>query len=387
MRNIPLIVPFATAAFGARLFLNEPDTGIDNALVIPQNGSLPDLSRLLGLPDFDWAARHILNDSTYTQFRYGSGGEWSYRNNLEAFHRLRFRPRVMVNIIDIESSLETSILGFNFSAPFFISPCAMAGLTHPEAERGLVEAAGKEGILYMPSLAATLSISEIANARVTEDQVLFQQIYVSKNQTENRLLFQQVEQTGAKAMVLTVDSAGDRTRQRALRYVPDTNIARSTRYTYMTWDYYRQLQNMTSIPIIPKGIQTVEDARMAVEVGARAIFLSNHGGRALDGSPSPVEAALEIFEKDPEIFQQIEVYADGGVRYGTDALKLLALGVRAVGLGRPFMFANVYGTQGVTRAIQLLKKEIAISAASLGVGNLKNINSTYIQLAPNGWYS
>ncbi|KAL5320017.1 hypothetical protein ACEPPN_013076 [Leptodophora sp. 'Broadleaf-Isolate-01'] len=275
----------------------------------------------------------------------------------------------------------------------------MAGLTHPEAERGLVEAAGKEGILYMvsrtstiyflgvPSLAATLSISEIANARVTEDQVLFQQIYVSKNQTENRLLFQQVEQTGAKAMVLTVDSAGDRTRQRALRYVPDTNIARSTRYTYMTWDYYRQLQNMTSIPIIPKGIQTVEDARMAVEVGARAIFLSNHGGRALDGSPSPVEVALEIFEKDPEIFQQIEVYADGGVRYGTDALKLLALGVRAVGLGRPFMFANVYGTQGVTRAIQLLKKEIAISAASLGVGNLKNINSTYIQLAPNGWYS
>ncbi|KAH9221747.1 (S)-2-hydroxy-acid oxidase [Leptodontidium sp. 2 PMI_412] len=387
MRNIPLIVPFATAAFGARLFLNEPDTGIDNALVIPQNGSLPDLSRLLGLPDFDWAARHILNDSTYTQFRYGSGGEWSYRNNLEAFHRLRFRPRVMVNIIDIESSLETSILGFNFSAPFFISPCAMAGLTHPEAERGLVEAAGKEGILYMPSLAATLSISEIANARVTEDQVLFQQIYVSKNQTENRLFFQQVEQTGAKAMVLTVDSAGDRTRQRALRYAPDTNIARSTRYTYMTWDYYRQLQNMTSIPIIPKGIQTVEDARMAVEVGARAIFLSNHGGRALDGSPSPVEVALEIFEKDPEIFQQIEVYADGGVRYGTDALKLLALGVRAVGLGRPFMFANVYGTQGVTRAIQLLKKEIAISAASLGVGNLKNINSTYIQLAPNGWYS
>lgn len=182
-------------------------------------------------------------------------------------------------------------------------------------------------------------------------------------------------------MVLTVDSAGDRTRQRALRYVPDTNIARSTRYTYMTWDYYRQLQNMTSIPIIPKGIQTVEDARMAVEVGARAIFLSNHGGRALDGSPSPVEVALEIFEKDPEIFQQIEVYADGGVRYGTDALKLLALGVRAVGLGRPFMFANVYGTQGVTRAIQLLKKEIAISAASLGVGNLKNINSTYVSTA------
>ncbi|OHW95226.1 glycolate oxidase, partial [Colletotrichum incanum] len=325
---------------------------------------LPNLSRLLGLPDFDWAARHILNDSAYTQFRYGSGGEWSYRNSLEAFHRVRFRPRVMVDIMDIESFLKTSILGYNFSAPFFISPCAMAGLTHPEAERGLVEAAGKETILYMPSLAATLSIDDIADARVAEDQVLFQQIYVSNNQTENKMLFQQVEKTGAKAMVLTVDSAGDRTRQRALRYVPDTNIARSTRYDYMTWDYYQQVQNMTSIPIIPKGIQTVEDARMAVEVGAPAIFLSNHGGRALDGSPSPVEVAMEIFEKTPKIFQQIEVYADGGVRYGADVLKLLALSVRAVGLGRPFMFANVYGTEGVTRAIQLLKKEIAWSGQS-----------------------
>ncbi|GKT65254.1 cytochrome mitochondrial precursor protein [Colletotrichum tofieldiae] len=183
------------------------------------------------------------------------------------------------------------------------------------------------------------------------------------------MVFQQAEKTGARALVLTADSAGDPTRHRALRYIPDTNIAHPNRNTYMTWDCCRQLQNMNSIPIIHRGIQTAEDACMAVEVGAPAIFLSNHGGHALDGSPSPVpspvEVARETFEKDPGIFQEIELYADRGVRYGTDALKLLALGVRAVGLGRPFMFVYVYGTKDVTRAIQLLKEEIATSAASL----------------------
>ncbi|KAF2031983.1 cytochrome b2 [Setomelanomma holmii] len=331
---------FATAILAARPFLNKPDTGIDDALAIPQNGSLPDLSRLLGLPDFHWAARHV--------------GEWSYRNNLEAFHRLRFRPRVMVDVVDIEASL--GILGFKFSAPFFISLSATAGMVHPKAERGL------------PSLASTLSMSDVAEARVTQDQILFNRI----------------EQSGAKATVLTVDSAGDRTRHRALRYVPDTNIARTVRYTYMTWPYYQQLQNMTSLHIILKGIQTVEDARMAIKVGAPAIFLSNHGGRMLDGAPSTIEVALEILKHDPIIFQQTEVYADGGVRYDTDILKLLALGVRAVGLGRPFMFANVFGAEGVARAIQLLKREVATSAAALEVRNFKRIDHTNVESTPNG---
>ncbi|KZL69326.1 FMN-dependent dehydrogenase [Colletotrichum tofieldiae] len=164
-------------------------------------------------------------------------------------------------------------------------------------------------------------------------QVLFQQIYVSTSQTENNMVFQQAEKTGAKALVLTADSAAP--------------------------------EHEFNLPIIHRGIQTAEDACMAVEVGAPAIFLSNHGGHALDGSPSPVEVAREIFEKDPGIFQKIELYADGCVRYGTNALELLALGVRAVGIGRPFMFVNVYGTKDVTRAIQPLKEEIATSAASL----------------------
>lgn len=131
----------------------------------------------------------------------------------------------------------------------------------------------------------------------------------------------------------------------------------------------------------------VEDAQAAVKAGAKAIILSNHGGRQLDGAPSSLEVALEIHEEDPDLFNQIEVYADGGVRYGTDVLKLLALGVKAVGLGRPFMYANIYGTEGVKKAIDLLKREISIDAGNLGVADLKTIDPSFVKWTPNNWYS
>lgn len=144
------------------------------------------------------------------------------------------------------------------------------------------------------------------------------------------------------------------------------------------WSFYSSLANMTHLPIILKGIQTVEDARMAVDKKVPAIMLSNHGGRQLDGSPSCLEVALEIYNKDPDIFKQTEVYADGGIRTGTDVLMLLALGVKAVGLGRPFMYANVFGQPGVERAISILKREIAIDAGNLGIADLKRINPSYV---------
>lgn len=145
-----------------------------------------------------------------------------------------------------------------------------------------------------------------------------------------------------------------------------------------TWDYYDHLRNLTSLPIIPKGITNIEDAKIAVSKGAPAIILSNHGGRHLDGAPSALQTALQIHDEAPEIFQQTEVLADGGVRYGGDVLKLLALGCKAVGLGRSFMYANIYGPQGVERAIELLKKEIYLDAVNLGISDLKQLNSSWV---------
>ncbi|KAJ3499078.1 hypothetical protein NLJ89_g10138 [Agrocybe chaxingu] len=362
MRVSALSLGFLSVAFAARPFMNEPNTGIEDVFGNLTAGTLPELSRIVGLPDFDWAARRYLNISSYTYYRNGAAGEWSYRNNLEVFHRFRFRPRVMVDITNIESTLPTTLLGHNFSAPFFISPCARGGLAHPEAERGLVRGAAAENILYMPALFATLSIEDIAAAK-SDDQVVFQQVYLDTNDTATQLLFDRIERSGAKAIIFTVDSAADGNRHRAARF--GVGSADSS-YSLITWDIYKQLQNMTSLPIIIKGIMSVEDARGAVAAGAPAIILSNHGGRQLDGAPSSLEVALEIHEEAPESSPRRRC-------------------TPMVGFGRPFMFANAYGAEGVQRAIQLLKREIAIDAGNLGVADLKAINSSFVKWTPNLW--
>ncbi|ORX95253.1 hypothetical protein BCR34DRAFT_579420 [Clohesyomyces aquaticus] len=377
----------ASVALAARPFLDEPDTGIDDQLgQIVSNGSLAPLKSLVGLPDFQWSARHYMNTSAYTYYRNGAAGEWSYRNNLEVFSRFRMRPRVLRDITNIEASLPTTILGYNFSAPFFISPCARGGYANPDGELGLVKGAAQGNILYMPSLYSSKPMKDIYAARGNgSQQVLFQQVYLDGGMNETQQLFRDIEAAGAKAIILTVDSPGDGIRHRAARYsVGSANSA----YSLLTWDLYQELSKMTSLPIIPKGIQTVEDAREAVKQGVKAIFLSNHGGRQLDTSPSSLEVALEIYNEDPEIFKQVEVFADGGVRYGSDVLKLLSLGVKAVGLGRPFMYANIYGAEGVKKAVDILKYEIANDAANLGVADIKKIGPEFVNWkSVNGWFS
>ncbi|KAI0165295.1 FMN-dependent alpha-hydroxy acid dehydrogenase [Hypoxylon sp. FL1284] len=379
MHSLLLSLGLLGGALAARPFLNEPDTGFDAFFANLPEGELPPLDKLVGLPDFQAAARRHLPVMNYTYYRNGAAGEWSYRNNLEVYNRYSLRPRTMVDITNIESTLPTTILGHNFSAPFFISPCARGEYGHVDMEKGLVEGAAGGDILYMPALLASMTIEEIAGFKA-KDQVTFQQVYLDSNDTATQEIFDRAEKSGAKALVFTVDSAADGNRHRAARYgVGSADSA----YTLITWDMYDHLTTMTQLPIVLKGIQTVEDAQKAAERGVPAIYLSNHGGRQIDGARSPLQVALEIRQQAPEVFSQLEVYADGGVRYGADVVKLLALGVRAVGVGRPFMFANVYGTEGVGRAIDMLKHEIAIDAANAGVTDLHKIDPNIVDWTPN----
>lgn len=185
----------------------------------------------------------------------------------------------------------------------------------------------------MPALYASLPIEQIAAAKPANgSQVLMWQLYAAANFSVLENNIRRAERAGAQALVLTVDAPGAPIRHRAARFGQGSA---NTELVSLTWDLYNRLKNTTRLPIIPKGIQNAEDAQIAVRNGAPAIYISNHGGRSLDGSPSSLEIALDIYENPPEVFTQTEVLADGGVRYGNDVLKLLALGVRAVGLGRP----------------------------------------------------
>ncbi|KAL1868137.1 hypothetical protein Daus18300_006119 [Diaporthe australafricana] len=365
----------AALVAAVRPFVDFPDSGADLFWSDLADGELPALDDIWGLNDFQWAARHVMNLTTYQFFTSGAGGEWSYRNNLEAFGRVKMRPPGSVRgVRSPNETLGTNILGHNFSAPFYITACGRAQLTHPDAELGLLRGAARAGILYV---GAASTDWEGVDANRADGQVTFQQWYLRSNLTIVQADFDRAKAAGSSAIALTVDSPAIPARIRAWRWGLND---RDSATAFLDWDLYAKFASMTDLPIILKGVQTVEDVREAAAHGVPAVILSNHGGRGVDTSPSPLEVALEIQEEDPELFNQIEVLAEGGARYGTDVLKLLALGVRAVGLGRPFYFANQYSEDGVARAADLLKHEIAHDAANIGLSNIHDINASYVSL-------
>ncbi|KAI1343044.1 S-2-hydroxy-acid oxidase [Xylariaceae sp. FL0016] len=382
MHSFGIIAALVGAASAARPFLNEPDTGLETFLYGTNwtEGTQPLLKDMRGIPDFDFAARQKLDDENYSYYRTAAGGEWSYRNNLEIWSSVKFRPRQLTDVTRVNETLGTTVLGYNFSAPVFIAPAARAAYGDPDrAELNFMQAAASENILYTPALYASKTIEELAavksNTTLNGPQVVFQQIYTNANLSVTWDNIRRAESAGAKAIIWTIDAPSGSTRHRAARY--DTTNANSVTSS-LTWDIYEQMKNHTSLPIIPKGISTVEDALAALDKGVPAIYISNHGGRQLDHSPSPLEIAYEIRRNAPQVFERMEVLADSGVRYGSDVLKLLALGVKAVGLGRPFMYANCYGLDGVAKAIQILKTEIVQDAAQIGIHDVQNVPASFV---------
>jgi len=366
-------------ALAARPYIDEPDTGLTTfvkSFPADASGKLIPISDIVTIPDFEQAAQAFMSDSGFSYYRTGAAGEFGYRANLETFPLVKLRPRILNDVTKMKNALNTTILGYNFSAPFFISPAAKAGLANASAEVNLVKGAAQENILYIPSLFATLTIEQIAAAKAP-GQVTFQQLYV-RALGDIQSNIQRAEAAGSKAIVWSVDNAWDPTRSRSQRWSDATNTYDAAAHT---WDLYEKIRNMTTLPIILKGIQTWEDAKLAVEHGVDAIYISNHGARQLDTSQSVMQICLEIYDNAPEVFQQIEVLADGGVRYGSDILKLLAMGVKAVGMGRPFMYSNVYGIPGVVKLIQLMKLEVISDAGNLGLANLSMITPNYLNLA------
>ncbi|KAI1736368.1 FMN-dependent dehydrogenase [Xylaria scruposa] len=370
---LPVLIGLATAA---DVWVNEVDTGLETFLYGTNwtEGTQPALKDMRAISDFDFAARQKLGDFEYSFYRVAAGGEWSYRNNLEVWSKVKFRPQHLTDVTKVNTTLKTTILGYEFSAPVFIAPAARGGYGDERGELNFVEAAAAENILYSPSIYATKTIEEIASVKtnntVNGPQVIFQQIYTNANLSVTWDVIERAERTGAKAFIWTIDAPASSTRHRAARY--DTTNSNSVT-SAIDWSVYDQIKNHTKLPIILKGITSVELALQAVEKGAEAIYISNHGGRQVEYSPSPLEIAYEIHRNAPEVFQKVEVLADSGVRYGTDVLKLLSLGVRAVGMGRPFMYANTYGVEGVTKAIQMIKAEVLNDAAQIGISDLHNI--------------
>ncbi|KAJ7135779.1 FMN-dependent alpha-hydroxy acid dehydrogenase [Mycena epipterygia] len=355
-----------------------PDTGLDTSNWT--TGVLPPLDDIWDLNDMQIAAKNVLSGKYYASYRTAALNEYTYQANLGIYSKVRLNGFSFRDVSNLQTS--TTILGYNFSQPFFIAPAANAGHANKSAEASLASAAGKAGILYVPSISSTLSIEKIAKAGLA-GQVMFHQEYIWSNQSQVIDELDRIKAAGFKAIFLTVDNTGiNGIRTRSMRYTDGSDTGHAANFDLNSLAAFR---NLTTLPIVPKGIKTWQDAQACLQLGFPAIYISNHGGRVLDGAPTSVEILLDIRKNAPEVFAGMEVYADGGVRRGTDALILLALGARAVGLGRPPMFANIWGEAGVSRLIDLFAQEMATSMQLMGVADVSQLNSSYVntnQLVP-----
>ncbi|THW94891.1 FMN-dependent alpha-hydroxy acid dehydrogenase [Aureobasidium pullulans] len=350
-----------------------PDTGLDTSSW--QTGVAPPIDDLVDANDFQIAAKNALSDRHYAYYRTAALDEITYNANMQDWAKIRLNGFSFTDVSNVDTT--TSILGHKFDAPFFIAPAAKAGYASDGAETNLAKAAGKAGLLYVPSISSSQSIEEIGAAAV-DGQVMFHQEYVWSDKAKLQDELKRMEAAGFKAIFLTVDNTGvNGIRDRYLRFSAGGDAGHSATFTI---ESLKQLRNMTSLPIVPKGVKTAHDVKLCADLGFPAVYISNHGGRVVDMAPTAVEVLLDVRRLYPEVFDQIEIYADGGVRRASHFITLLALGVRAVGLGRSPMYANVYGEEGVSKLLSIIKKELTTELALIGEANSNNVrgNASFV---------
>ena len=335
----------------------------------------------LTLSDLETAASKMVVGPAWAYVQGGAGEERTIKANREAFQRRTLRPRVLVNVETLD--LTTTLLGEKVSAPFYVSPTAYQGLLHPDAELATARAASAANILGVFSTISSRSLEEIARAAPQGPRWF--QLYLQPEFAATQRLVERAEKAGYTALVLTVDVPVFGNRDQTIlggfnvgsiplgngpdvlppsRPSPQGEHYHTRGEASATWEVFDQLGRTTRLPILVKGILTAEDARLAVDHGARGVIVSNHGGRQLDQAPASLDALPEVVD---EVESEAEVYLDSGVRRGSDVLIALALGAKAVGLGRLVLWALAAGGEaGVSRMLTLLKEDLATTMALTG---------------------
>ncbi|KAF8272517.1 FMN-dependent dehydrogenase [Lactarius quietus] len=288
------------------------------------------------------------------------------------------------------------------SLPIFISPAALARLGHPDGEMNLVRAAGKAGILQGISNNSSCTIGEIMSVKQPGQQLIFQ-LYMNKDRKASEKLIRSLERDGFSAIMLTVDAAMPGKRELdqraqgdwdgpAANGKMDTDEGMGIAHTIsgyqdpdVCWDDIPWIRSLTRLPLIIKGIQCIEDAERALEqYKVDGIVLSNHGGRELDYAPTPMSVLYEMRQMRPDLLDKHQVLIDGGVTRGTDVLKALCLGARAVGLGRAFLYGNVWGELGCRRVVEIMREEIVLGMQLLGVSSLEGLTPERVRYQFHG---
>lgn len=363
---------------------------------------LPPLEAITNLYDFEFLASQILTKQAWAYYSSGADDEITMRENHSAYHRIFFKPKVLVNVSKVDT--KTEMLGVPVDLPFYVSATALCKLGNPaEGEKDIARGCGSGGkkIPQMVSTLASCSLEEVANVG-KEDQIRWFQLYMNEDRGIVDQMVSNAEKLGYKGLFITVDAPGlgNREKDAKVKFSGSTSGPNASKKSegkekgkqngessgasrYLSkfidpsfdWDDLLEMKKKTKLPIVIKGVQTVEDIVKAAESGISGVVISNHGGRQLDFSRSPIEVLAEaqpiLKERN---FENFDVFVDGGIRRGTDVIKALCLGAKGVGLGRPFLYANsCYGKEGVQKAIDILNFELEMSMRLLGVTSIKQL--------------
>ncbi|HZC30505.1 MAG TPA: alpha-hydroxy acid oxidase [Gaiellaceae bacterium] len=334
----------------------------------------------VNVSEYAEAAAAKVDPAIWCYFEGGSGDEVTLRANLAAYDRWRFRPRTLVDVTDVTT--ETTLLGTPVAMPLGVAPFAMQGLIDPEGEVATTRAAAAAGALMCVSTLTTRTHGDIAAA---SSGPRWLQLYVLADRRRTLDHIQEARDAGYSAVVLTVDLPYVGRRERDLRLgfqnpPPDLELPYASLFETLpalTWRDLEWIRSETEMPLVLKGILTREDATLAVEHGAEAVWVSNHGGRQLDGVAAGLDALPEVVDA---VASRCEVYVDGGIYRGTDVLKALALGARAAFAARAFACGlAVNGERGVAHVLSLLHDELRLGLGLLGCTSPESVTRSHVE--------
>jgi isopentenyl diphosphate isomerase/L-lactate dehydrogenase-like FMN-dependent dehydrogenase len=351
----------------------------------------------INVADYERLAAERLEPGVHGYFAGGAGDEWTLRENVAAFRRVRLRPRVLVDVSGVTTA--TTVLGTEVSMPLLVAPVAFQRLVEPDGEVAMARAAAAAGTIMCLSTIASSRPSEVAAGAPAAPRWF--QLYCFSDRGVTRALIDEAVESGFDAIALTVDAPRAGRRERDFRtgfQIPaevsapavaaavgsDRPITPKQVFDLvdpsLEWDDFAELAGDCSLPVLLKGVQTGEDARLAVEHGAAGVVVSNHGGRQLDGVPATLDLLPEVVEA---VAGRCEVLMDGGIRRGADVVAALAGGARAVLAGRaPLWGLAVDGERGALRVLEILRAELELALILLGCPSPAAITPEHVQRAP-----
>jgi 4-hydroxymandelate oxidase len=370
----------ALASFlaGSRLLRGQQDPFRDHSRV-------PGLDELKTAFDFEPVAYAKVPRYNYDYTAYGTDGEFTLRRNRQVFDWVELIPNRASDIAPVRTA--TEVLGTKMDFPLMISPSAGHTMLHPDGELATYQgAAAASNTPYIVSNVSSFPFEKIATAAKSP---LWFQLYPKLEPRDNREVLDRVQAAGAKAVVVTIDQQADvheralHDRNLAVRTAAPRRAAPKNPYRvpenrlFYQWKILDEIRPMVKVPLLAKGVLTAEDAKLCLEHGLDGIYVSNHGGRSLDYSPSTLEVLPEIVDA---VGGKAAILFDSGVRRGADALKALALGANAVCLGRvPRWGLGAYGAPGVQRILEVLQAELAQAMAYTGRSSVASIDRTLVR--------